>query len=432
METFPLEPALWAATATKAPPTPPLGESVTADVCVIGGGYAGLSTALHLAERGVSVVVLEAKEPGFGASGRNGGQVIPGLKFDPDELVAMFGPERGEKLVDFAGRTADVVFDLIGEHRMDVPHVRSGWIQGAHSAETVATVQSRSEQWARRGAPVRALDRNETGQAIGNDQYLCSWMDERAGAIQPLSYARELAKAAVKAGARIFGESPATRLTRKGTNWTIETPQRHTVTADRVVMATNGYTGDLWPKLRQTIIATNSFQVATEPLSDNIQKSILPGGRVSSDARRLLFYFRLDHAGRLLLGGRGPFREPTGPEDWNHLEIMLQRLFPQAKGAKIEYRWCGRVALTRDFLPHLHEPAPGLLIDIGCMGRGVGLQTAMGKAIADYVITDNVDALPLAPVPIRPLPFHFLQKTYLGAFIAWYRFLDRRGVTRRV
>ena len=125
-ETFPLEPSLWAATASKAPPTPPLHQSVTADVCIIGGGYAGLSTALHLTERGISVVLLEAKEPGFGASGRNGGQVIPGLKFDPDELVQMFGTERGEKLVDFAGRTADVVFDLIARHRMDVPHVRKG------------------------------------------------------------------------------------------------------------------------------------------------------------------------------------------------------------------------------------------------------------------------------------------------------------------
>ena len=235
---------------------------------------------------------------------------------------------------------------------------------------------------------------------------------------------------AIEAGAKVFGGSPAVRLARSGQKWIVETPQHHTVTADRVVMATNGYTGDLWPKLRQTIIATNSFQVATEPLSDNVQKSILPGGRVSSDARRLLFYFRLDHGGRLILGGRGPFREPTGPEDWHHLEFMLQRLFPQAKGAKITHRWCGRVALTRDFLPHLHEPVPGLLIDIGCMGRGVGLQSAMGKAIADYIASGDVETLPLAPVPIRPLPFHFLQKAYLGAFIAWYRFLDRRGVSR--
>lgn len=431
-ETFPLEPSLWAATAPKPIATPSLDESVSADVCVIGGGYAGLSTALHLAERGVRVVLLEAKEPGFGGSGRNGGQVIPGLKYDPDELVGMFGHERGEKLVDFAGRTADVVFDLIDKHKMDVPHVRSGWIQGAHSPETVGTVRARAEQWARRGAPVDTLDKAQTDEAIGNDQYFCSWIDERAGAIQPLSYARELARAAVGAGAKIFGDTPATKLTRNGSKWTVATAGGPTVTADRVVIATNGYTGDLWPKLAQTIIATNSFQIATEPLSDDVRKSILPGGRVSSDARRLLFYFRFDHEGRLLLGGRGPFREPYGPDDWEHLQVMLDRLFPQTKGARIDFRWCGRVALTRDFLPHLHEPAPGLLIDIGCMGRGVGLQSAMGKAMAEYITTGDREALPLLPVPIKPLPFHFLQKAYLGAFIAWYRFLDRRGASSRV
>jgi glycine/D-amino acid oxidase-like deaminating enzyme len=431
-QAFPLEPSLWSATATKAISTPPLDESISADVCVIGGGYAGLSTALHLAERGASVVVLEAKEPGFGGSGRNGGQVIPGLKYDPDELVGMFGQERGEKLVDFGSRTADAVFDLIDRHKMDVPRVRSGWIQGAHSPETVRTIQSRAEQWARRGAQVRTLDKAQTDEAIGNNQYLSSWFDARAGAIQPLSYARELARVAAGTGVRIFGETPATKLTRNGSKWTVNTAGGATVVADRVVIATNGYTGGLWPKLEQTVIATNSFQIATEPLSDNIRKSILPGGRVSSDARRLLFYFRFDHTGRLLLGGRGPFREPDGPQDWEHLQVMLDRLFPQVAGATIDFRWCGRVALTRDFLPHLHEPEPGLLIDIGCMGRGVGLQTAMGKAMADYVATGDSEALPLPPVPIKPLPFHFLQKAYLGAFIAWYRLLDRRGASAHV
>jgi glycine/D-amino acid oxidase-like deaminating enzyme len=427
-EPFPLEPSLWTATAPPAPPTPPLEESAHADVCVIGGGYAGLSTALHLAERGVRTLVLEAKEPGFGGSGRNGGQVIPGLKYDPDDLEAMFGREQGAKLVAFAGRTADVVFDLIARHRMDVSHARNGWIQGAHSRPSVEETKRRAEQWARRGAPVQWLDKTETDRHLGTTQYLASWIDRRGGAVQPLAYARGLAKAAIAAGVAIHGQTKATHLARDANRWVVTTQRGARVTADRVVICTNAYSDDLWPRLRRTVIAPNSYQIATEPLSDNIRKSILPFGQVSSDARKLLLYFRLDDRGRLLLGGRGPFREPRDASDWQHLEVMLPRLFPQVKGARIDYRWCGRVAITRDFLPHIHEPAPGLLIDIGCMGRGVALQTALGQAMADYVASGNAGALPLPLRPIRPLPFHALNKAYFAAAVTWYRFLDRRRV----
>ena len=431
-EPFPLEPSLWAATAQPAPPTPPLAESARADVCIIGAGYAGLSTALHLAERGARAIVLEAQEPGFGGSGRNGGQVIPGLKYDPDELEAVFGPERGPRLVQFAGSTADVVFDLIARFRMDVPHVRDGWIQGAHSSAAVKEVRRRAEQWARRGAQATFLDKAETDRHLGGGEYLASWIDRRGGGIQPLSFARGLAKAALAAGATIHGQTPATGLYRDQGGWTVETGAGARVTADRVVICTNGYTGDLWPGLSETVIAPNSYQIATAPLSDNLRKSILPFGQVSSDARKLLLYFRLDHEGRLLLGGRGPFREPTGPSDWSHLESMLARLFPQVQGVPIQHRWCGRVAVTRDFLPHLHEPAVGLIVDIGCMGRGVGLQTAIGKALADYIVTGDEAALPFPRLPIRRIPFHGLKRLYFAAAVAWYRFLDRRGLSAGV
>src|SRR5580704_8065660 len=325
-EPFPLQPSLWVATAPPAPPTPPLAESATADVCVIGAGYAGLSTALHLAERGIRTIVLEAKEPGYGGSGRNGGRVIPGLKYDPDELEAMFGPERGQKLVAFAGGAADLVFDLIARHRMDVAHSRNGWIQGAHSTATLADLGKRCAQWARRGAPVQWLDKAETDRHLGTAQYLGSWLDRRGGAVQPLAFARGLAKAALAAGAAIHGETPASRLMRHDGKWMVEVSGGPRVTAERVVICTNGYTGDLWPALRRTIIAPNSYQIATEPLSDNVRKSILPFGQVSSDARKLLLYFRFDDRGRLLMGGRGPFREPRDAADWAHLEAMLGRM----------------------------------------------------------------------------------------------------------
>ncbi|MBN4093906.1 MULTISPECIES: FAD-binding oxidoreductase [Methylobacterium] len=423
-EPFPLAPSLWATTAAPAPDTPPLARSGLAEVVIVGGGFCGLSTALHLAERGIRPVVLEAQEVGYGGSGRNGGQVIPGLKYDPADLVARFGRERGERLARFAGGTADVVFDLIARHGMDVPHSRAGWIQGAHTEAGLAEVAKRAAQWADLGAPTRVLDRAETEQLLGTDRYLGGWLDSRGGAIQPLSYARGLARAAQKAGATIHGGSPVTGLERTGSGWTVTTAQGERVTTGRVVLCTNGYTGGLWPNLARTVIAANSFQVATVPLTDNLRRSILPEGHVSSDTRKLLLYFRLDHTGRLLMGGRGPFREPRDPADWAHLERIVGKLFPQLDGIAFDHRWCGRVAITRDYLPHLHEPAPGLLIDIGCQGRGVGLQSAMGRAMAAYIATGDAGNLPLPLTPIEPLPLHGLNRLYVSAIIAWYRLRD--------
>jgi glycine/D-amino acid oxidase-like deaminating enzyme len=424
-EPFPLAPSLWAATAPAAPATPPLEGSISADVVIVGAGYAGVSTALHLAERGVRVVVLEAHEPGWGGSGRNGGQVIPGLKYDPDELEQMFGPERGKRLVDFIGGTADVVFDLIEKHNMNVPHQRKGWIQGAHTEAGLDLVKQRAAQWAKRGVDgARELNAQDVGQLIGTDKYLGGWVDPRGGAIQPLAYAREMARTALAAGAAIHGNSPVKKLERVNGKWVATTARGARVTADRAVVATGGYSGDLVPQLRTTVIAPNSFQVATVPLSDNIARSILPEWHVTSDTRQLLFYFRRDHTNRFIMGGRGPFREPKGPQDWDHLERITTKLFPQLKDIPIEFRWCGRVTLTRDFLPHLHEPEVGLLVDIGCMGRGVGLQSALGGAMADYIATGNKAALPLPPVAMKSLPFHALHRAYMAAIIAWYRTQD--------
>ncbi|KLN57602.1 NAD(P)/FAD-dependent oxidoreductase [Variovorax paradoxus] len=423
---FPLAPSLWAATAAPAPATTPLDTDTQADVIVVGAGYCGLSTALHLAERGVRVVVLEAKEIGFGGSGRNGGQVIPGLKHDPSELLRMFGPEEGQRLVDFAKGTADAVFDLIDKHGMDVPRTRQGWIQGAHTPAALQLAERRTHDWQAQGVAARQLDRHETARLLGTDKYFGGWLDPRGGGVQPLSYARELARVAQAAGVVIHTGTPVTQLTQANGKWQAATARGPRVTAERVVMCTNGYTDGLWPGLRKTIINANSFQIATEPLPEAIRKTVLPEGHVSSDARNLLLYYRLDHAGRLLMGGRGTFREPDAgqPGDWSHLEHVVAKLFPQAAGVPIAYRWCGHVAITRDYLPHLHEPAPGLLIDIGCQGRGVGLQTRMGQALARYVATGDKKALPVQPSDMRPFPLYGLRRLYVSAVIGWYRMTD--------
>ncbi|WP_188982994.1 NAD(P)/FAD-dependent oxidoreductase [Pseudomonas matsuisoli] len=423
---FPLQPSLWAATAVAPPPSTSLNERLKADVVIIGAGYCGLSTALHLAEQGVNVVVLEAEEVGFGGSGRNGGQVIPGLKFDPSELLKQFGEKRGQELVDFAGSTADAVFDLIDRHGLDVPHVRKGWIQGAHTTDALKLAERRAKDWAAQGVATRLLDRDETARLLGTSKYYGSWVDPRAGGVQPLSYARELARAAIGAGVRLFTRSRVTGLERVGQGWRAAVGAAGQVDAERVVICTNGYSDDLWPDLRKSIINANSFQVATAPLPESVRSSILPEGHVSSDARNLLLYYRIDHTGRLLMGGRGTFQEPdpTRVDHWSHLEAAVAKLFPQTAGIPFEYRWCGHVAVTRDYLPHLHEPAPGVLIDIGCQGRGVGLQTRMGQAMARYLVTGDRDALPVVPSGIHTFPLYGLRRLYISAVIGWYRLTD--------
>lgn len=421
---FPLSPSLWSATATSAPATHALDADAQTDVVVVGAGFCGLSAALRLAERGVRVTVLEAREIGFGASGRNGGQVIPGLKFDPVELRRMFGSEKGGRLIDFAAGTADAVFDLIDRHRMDVPHVRQGWIQAAHTPDALQLAERRVADWRSHGVDARLLDKGEIAGVLGTDRYFGGWIDPRAGGIQPLSYARELARVAIAAGAVVHTGSPATELLRAGSRWQVRTAAGAAVTADRVLLCTNGYTGELWPGLRKTIIDANSFQIATEPLSEHLRPSILPGGHVCSDARRLLLYYRLDHQGRLLMGGRGTFSEPRRKSDWSQLEGVVAKLFPQAANVPIAYRWCGHLAVTRDYLPHLHEPAPGLTIDVGCQGRGVGLQTRMGHALADYAVDGDASALPVALSPIKPFPLHSWRRLYIAAVLGWYRLLD--------
>ena len=423
---FPLRHSLWAATAVAAPQTERLQQSLSADVIIVGAGYCGLSTALHLAEQGVDVVLLEAQEVGFGGSGRNGGQVIPGLKYDPSELLERFGASEGQRLIDFAGGTADAVFELIARHRLDVPHVRQGWIQGAHNAQAMQLAQRRAGDWAAQGVATELLDQGQAERLLGTGKYLGGWVDPRGGGIQPLSYARELARVAMNAGVRLFTQSRVTSLKRSAKQWTATVEGGARVTAERVLLCTNGYTDDLWPNLRKTIIDANSFQVATQPLPQAVRRTILPHGHVSSDARNLLLYYRLDHTGRLLMGGRGTFQEPdpTRQDHWSHLEAAVAKLFPQVAGIPFDYRWCGHVAVTRDYLPHLHKPAPGLLIDIGCQGRGVGLQTRMGQALASYLVTGDRQALPVQPSGIQAFPLYGLRRLYIAAVIAWYRITD--------
>jgi glycine/D-amino acid oxidase-like deaminating enzyme len=402
----------------------PIGPSEWVDVAIVGAGFMALSTGIELARRGKTVRILEANEVGTGASGLNGGQVIPGLKYDPDWLIEHFGRDRGEVAIAFSQSTADAVFNLIEREHLEVPLVRNGWIQATHTESALATAQKRDAQWRARGADVRMLDAHEIEAMTGARGYLGGWLDKRAGIIDPLAFVTQLAAAATRAGVRIAEHTMAQAIRREQGGWIVQTADGQTIRCRFVVVATNAYSGGLIPGLARSIVPLHSFQIATERLPGDLQRAILPGNQAVSDSRRILVYYRKSADGRLLLGGRGRMAEPTSESDWKHLERAMRRLYPQLGGIAIERRWFGRVAMTPDHLPHIHEPEPGLMTAVGCQGRGVGMMTALGQRFAQYIDSGDRAVLPLPVSAIRPIPLHAFRQVGVAATIAWYRLLD--------
>jgi len=393
------------------------------DLVVIGAGYQGLSTALHAKRAGLSVQIIEAGGIGAGASGLNGGQVIPGLKQDPETLLATFGPDLGTRLLEFAAGTADAVFDLIAREGLDVEHSRSGWIQAAHTDAAREAAVLRNRQWRAYGADVTLLNKAETALLTGAEGYRGAFLDRRAGVVNPLALAHEMARLATETGVGLILNDPADALVRDGSWWRVETDAGRSVRARKVLVATNAYSGGLVPRLAESLVWLHSFQIATEPLSP-AHGTILPGGQAVSDSRRIVVYYRRSPDGRLVLGGRGPMRMPQTEQDWRHLERALHRLFPQLEEVRIERRWFGRVAMTADHLPHVHEPEPGLVMAAGCQGRGIGLMVSLGQVLARYLASGDAAMLPLPITPINPIPLHRFRRLGVAAHIAWYRVLD--------
>lgn len=415
--------SLWSVTAPPGPACTALSGAQRAQVAVIGAGYTGLSAALHLAEAGRAVVVLEAAEIGERASGVNGGQVIPGVKADPDALEAMLGPYAGGRLVTTAASGPDLVFDLIARHGIQCEATRTGWIQPATSEAALAQLARRAEQWWRRGAAVDLLSRAEVLQLTGSALYCGGLLDRRGGTVQPLSYVRGLAHAVGRAGGHIFTRSPALRLTRKTGAWNIETPQG-SVSAPMVIIATDADTGALNEELRRTVVSVPSFQVATAPIPAGLRRTILPDGQAASDTWHLLRYFRLDASGRLVLGSRGTFAQTPAQHDVQHHYRAVHEIYPQLKGIAFEYHWGGMVAMTRDHLPHLHELAPGLLAGLGYNGRGVAMATVMGRLLARRALGAPVVELGFPVTPVLPMPFHSLSGFGARATIQYLRCMD--------
>lgn len=423
----PLPPSLYADTARAAVATPPLDGDKRVSIAIIGGGFTGLSAALHLAEQGADVVVLEAHEPGWGASGRNGGQVNPGLKHDPDRVEADFGSELGRRMVELSWNAPNVVFDLVRRHQITCEASQTGTIRAAYTAGSAAEVQSSFEQGARRGMPVELLDPAGAAAATGTQRYVRALLDRRGGHVNPLGYARGLAQAAMQAGAVIHGGSPATRVWRDGGRWNVRTPTG-AVSAEKLVVATNGYTDDVWPDLRRTIVPVYSGIVASEPLPENVARDIFPLRSSLYELGKVTVYYRLDASNRVLMGGRCQQSPVNSADEMQFLVRYTHRLWPQLRQVKFTHGWNGQLAVTMDHYPHIHEPADGVMVCLGYNGRGVAMSTAMGPQLARRILGGRTSEIDMPITDLKAIPFHGLWKTAVAARITYGRIRDYLNV----
>jgi len=421
--------SLWHALSRDDRERPALADALDVDLAIVGGGFTGLSTALHAAEQGCSVAVLEAEIVAWGATGRNAGFVVPNFaKMDPVDILAHLGHERGKRLIDFAAGSADLVFRLIRRHGIDCDAVQSGWIQPAHSLAALEKVKSRASQWTGRGRPVVTLDRQATEDLTGVRGYVGGWMDRSGGVLNPVGYARGLADAAEKAGARIFEHTRVTSIDQMADGWALKTAAG-SVRAGRVLIATNAYGGALNPTLQRTYFPLRVFQIATAPLPREIRTRLLPGGQGVGDTRRNLFTFRFDRDNRLISGGMhilGPGAATRVPQTiWRRLakHLDLPDLPP------LEYGWSGMAAVEPDFLPRLVDLGPGLIAGFACNGRGIAMTTAMGKVLADWAGGTDARDLPLPFARPSPIPLHGLLRHAPNMLLPWSMLRDRLDAT---
>jgi glycine/D-amino acid oxidase-like deaminating enzyme len=396
------------------------------DVVIVGAGYTGLAAARQLARAGASVVVIERERVGWGASSRNGGQVLAGLKLEPATLLARFGELRARRLFDAASESIARLETLIAEEVIDCEYARTGHIQAAFKPAHFEAFREEQRLLARVfHHPVHLVPRAEQRAEVGSDAYHGVLVDEGSGALNPARYVRGLADAAIRHGVTIATGRGVTAVRRQPSGgWRVQTTGGD-VDARDVLIATNGYTDGASPALQRRFVPIGSYIIATEPLSYEEAASVLPRGRMAFDSKHFLHYFRLTLDRRLLFGGRAEFAQPTTDTTRRAARILrhdMVAVFPHLAGKVIEYGWSGNVAFTRDQMPHAGK-LDGTFYAGGYCGHGIAMATYLGEQIARRIAGEPIDH-PLFDDRFPPIPLYRGKPWFLPLAGAYYQVMD--------
>ncbi|UNU72657.1 FAD-binding oxidoreductase [Moraxella nasovis] len=411
------EHCLWHDTAPKTVHYPPLTDDITADVCVVGGGYTGLSAAIHLAEFGYSVCVLESDYIGKGGSGRNVGYVNAGTWSPPDELNAVLGEMAGEKLTKILGDAPRLVFEMIDKYHINAQDTRTGNIHMAHNANMETDIDNRVAQFKRRGVDVEVLTGSKCHEMTGTTKINKALLDKRAGTINPFAYVDGLAKSAIILGVKIFENTKAHSLTKDGDSWQVAcdgSDAKASVKAKKVILATNAYSDGEWLDIQKSFYHVQFYQIASEPLDNAIANQILAGKQGSWDTCMALSSIRRDNDGRLILGtvGGRAFKPDGFYQKW--ADGVVAHYYPDLPRFDWQCQWFGYFGFTTDHIMRVFAPADGILAATAYNGRGITTGTMMGKAFAKFIKTDNPDVLPLPFYDINDSQIAFKKVREIG------------------
>ena len=419
-----LNKTLYAATANEFGQLPTLNGGHQADLCVIGGGFTGLSTALCAAEAGMSVILLEAERIGFGASGRNGGHLIPGLRWSMRDLAAAFGVERARAIMGVALAARDSVHDRIKKHGITCD-LKPGHLEAAHKPahfqEMCREVEFRRQELADESLEI--VQPADIGHHVGTSSYHGGVLDRNGGHFHPLNYALGLASAGLDAGVRMYERSRVTRLDDSGS--VVVDTGTGSVKAKRVVIACDSWTGDLVPELGRNTVPIMNYNVATAPLGEDLAAAILPGDVAVADSRFVLNYYRLSADRRLIFGGGEKYGQRPPADIGAFVRRYMIQLFPSLESVPIDYGWGGAVAVTANRLPHFGRQGNCYFAQ-GFSGHGALLTTLAGELIVE-AITGNAKRFDLfANLPHSRFPGgKLLQRPLATLGLLWYALRDR-------